>query len=591
MSGDLWSFLYGAYDTAGFAGLDKIPGALWPQAAAVALAGFSAWSILVPQALASALTVWLVYLAGAHWLGRPAGLAAAVGYALTPLVAALAHTNVPEPWLALWLVLAAYLALRAVTAPRRGMWWLAAAGMAIGAGFTVKMAEAWVLVPAILLPYLVAARPSLTRRLLHAVMAAGATLLASLWWVVLVWATPAASRPWVGGSDTDSPWEMVFGYNGLGRFGLFSGRSFVADFAGPAGWGRLLGDQVSVDVMWLVPLAVAGLSVGLAITARRPRTDPERAGYLLFGLWLVPSVIVLAFAEGIHTFYVLLFAAPAVVLAAAAARQGMRWLAAGRWWPLALGLVGQGAWTLLLVARVDGPAWVRVGVVAATLGGVLAAWRGRHGIVVTLAAVAVLLAPAVWTWQGLGPVDTINPSASATSGARPGAPDIAGRPDPSAGGTRPDRPADRSGPGQPPAGPGARGPGSAPGTTVADDQLLTWLTERGVGATTDLATDSRTASMLILGGLDGVLAMGGGFDGSDPTPTAADLQALVAQGRVQYVLLGQEGDRGPARPDGGGSTAGSSVAQARTDWITSTCSVVADAPTASGVLYDCASAL
>ena len=47
---------------------------------------------------------------------------------------------------------------------------------------------------------------------------AGAALLAvALAWPVLVWLTPAASRPWISGTSDNSIWSLIWEYNGFGR--------------------------------------------------------------------------------------------------------------------------------------------------------------------------------------------------------------------------------------------------------------------------------------------------------------------------------------------------------------------------------------
>lgn len=588
MSQSLSSFLFGAYDSSGFAGIDKIPGALWPQAASVAVFGYSTWAILVPEAIASALTVILCYLGVARWLGRPTGLAAAAVYATTPLVVALAQTNVPEPWFALCLAAAAYLALRAVQSPGRGLWWLMGTGLAIGAAFQVKMLEAWILVPAVFVPYLVAARPRALTRLWHVVATGVVTLAASLWWVLLISAVPSADRPWVGGSNGDSAWEMVFGYNGLGRFGIGSDRSFVADFAGSPGLSRLIGPQLAVDVGWFLPLAALALVIGLVVTWRRPRLDVERAGYLLFGLWLVPAVLVMAFAEGIHTFYVLLYAIPVAALAAGGARQSLVWWRDDRRWPLITILVAQAAWTCWLVLRADEHLWVVAVVAAGALIAILGFARGALRTAVGAAAVALLIAPLVWAMGATGPVNAINPSAGPATMGGPGA----GRGMPGNGsgsGAGPDATAMTPPPGAmtdggPTGGPAGAMPGGA-GATADIAALQEWLSTHDAGSRYLLATDSRTAGPLILAGLPGVMAMGGGFDGSDPTPTADELATMVAGGELRYVL--QSGDQGGMPgPRGGASSA---TATDRSTWIEQNCTAVSDAPTSQGTLLDCAS--
>ena len=92
-----------------------------------------------------------------------------------------------------------------------------ARGALLGFGFLTKMLQAFLVLPAFALVYLVAGPPRLGRRLWQ-LLAGGAALLAAAgWWVAIVQLTPAADRPYVGGSTNDSILQLALGYNGLGR--------------------------------------------------------------------------------------------------------------------------------------------------------------------------------------------------------------------------------------------------------------------------------------------------------------------------------------------------------------------------------------
>ena len=54
------------------------------------------------------------------------------------------------------------------------------------------------------------------------------------WWVAAVQLTPAADRPYIGGSQDNSLLNLIFGYNGLGRL---SGNE--SGSVGGGGGGRL----------------------------------------------------------------------------------------------------------------------------------------------------------------------------------------------------------------------------------------------------------------------------------------------------------------------------------------------------------------
>lgn len=554
MSESLRNFVFGAYDSAGLSGIDKIPGSLWPQALSVAVFGTSAWSIVLPGLLATVATIAVLYLTATLWRGRVAGLAAAAVYATMPLAAALSKSNVPEVWFALALCIVAYLTMRAVRSGR--LVWLLAAGLAVAAAFQVKMLEAWMVYPALALAYLVAApRPRWTR-VWHTLVAGLVSIAASLWWIVLVTVTPAAERPWVGGTADNSAWSMVFGYNGFGRVTGAQG-TFIANFAGDAGLSRLVGSQVGADVAWFLPLAVVAGVLGLVLAVRS--RDRVRFGGSVFAtVWLVPVALTMAYSAGIHTFYVAAFA-PAIALLVGGLVPDARELsrsAAGRLGVAAL-LAGQAAWTCWLVLRLGDHPWL-VGVVAAATCLGLALFLGGRRVGLALAALALLAAPLTWTLGTTGSLNATNPSAGTSSA--PGGPGVGGPP---------------SGPAGRAPGSGGRGGGggSASFDNAAATELRTWLESHSAGSTYLVAADSSVAGDLVLAGARGVVALGGGFHGSDPTPTADQLAEWVESGQLRYVVV--SGGRGP----GGGP---------RTAWLQATCTVVSDAPSSLGTVYDCA---
>ncbi len=82
-----------------------------------------------------------------------------------------------------------------------------------------------------------------------------------------------------------------------------------------------------------------------------------------------------------------------------------------------------------------------------------------------------------------------------------------------------------------------------------------------------------------------VMAMGG-FMGTDPAPTPAELRADVRSGALRFVILGGR-NGGPGGFFGGDGRG--SVSSERNAWVTSACRRVA-APGLGGLLYDCAGA-
>src|SRR5262245_738246 len=211
------AFLFGSSDAANSITVDKTPLALWPMALSVRLFGLSSWSILVPQALEGVGAVWLLHNTVRRTTGSAvAGLVAGATMALTPVAVLMFRFNNPDAMLCLLLVAAAYATLRALDSPRAGRW-LFLAGALVGLAFLAKMLQAFLVIPALVLVYAVFAGVTWRRRLLHLLAAAAGVVVAAGWWLAIVMLWPAASRPYVGGSQHNSILELTLGYNGLGR--------------------------------------------------------------------------------------------------------------------------------------------------------------------------------------------------------------------------------------------------------------------------------------------------------------------------------------------------------------------------------------
>ena len=94
--------------------MDKAPLSLWLQAASAKTFGFHGLSLLLPQAVAGILAVYVLYRT-VRWSHGPAGgLVAALVLAVTPISVVTSRTNLPDPLLILLLLLAASATLRSV---------------------------------------------------------------------------------------------------------------------------------------------------------------------------------------------------------------------------------------------------------------------------------------------------------------------------------------------------------------------------------------------------------------------------------------------------------------------------------------------
>ncbi|MGO9822723.1 MAG: ArnT family glycosyltransferase, partial [Solirubrobacteraceae bacterium] len=307
------AFLFGSLDSSNFITVDKPPASLWVMALSGRIFGFSSFSMLAPQVLEGVAAVGLLYAGVKRWFGPGAGLLAGALLACTPVAALMFRFNNPDALLVCLLVAAAYCLVRALE--RASTRWILAVGALIGFAFLAKMLQAFLVLPGFALVYVVAAPTGLRRRIGQLLAGGLAIVVSAGWWVAAVALWPVGSRPMIDGSPDNNIFNLILGYNGLGRiFGASgtAGGGGGANFSGPASLVRLFDDLMGGQASWLLPAALLALAVGLWSTRRAPRTDRTRAALLLWGGWLVVSGLVFSLSTGvIHTYYTVALA-PAI---------------------------------------------------------------------------------------------------------------------------------------------------------------------------------------------------------------------------------------------------------------------------------------
>jgi 4-amino-4-deoxy-L-arabinose transferase-like glycosyltransferase len=599
------AFFYGSSDAANSITVDKPPASLWVMEISVRLFGLNSWALLVPQALMGVATVGVVYLAVRRVVGPGAGLLAGAVMALTPVAVLMFRFDNPDALLVLLMAIAAYATTRAVE--KASLRWLLAVGVLIGFAFLTKTLQAMLVVPGFALVYLVAAPTTLRTRFLHLLGAGAAMVVAGGWWVAIVELVPASWRPYIGGSQTNSVWELIWGYNGLGRLtGNETGSVGGGGGAGAGNWGttglgRLFSAETGGQIAWLLPAALVLLVAGLVAVGRTPRTDVRRAALVTWGTWLVVTGLTFSLMAGIFHAYYTVALAPAVA-ALVGIGGGLLWQRRAAAWArivLAATMASTAVWAFVLLTRsVDFLPWLRwtvlvAGVLAAL--GLLVTHRAGRAVAAAVLALGVLAGvggPAAYAVQTVGTahtgsIVTAGPTVSGSMGGFGGGPGGGtGRGPGGAGG-----PGGAFAGGRPPAGgsPGGAAGGTTGGTTAQGPGIGTTTggMGRGMGggmggllgasepSATVVAALSQNASSYTwvaasvgannaagyqLATGDPVMAIGG-FNGSDPSPTLAQFQAHVAAGEVHWFIGG-----GMGMASDGGSSASSQIAT----WVATT---------------------
>lgn len=343
---NLKNFFFVSSDPSGFVTIDKPPVGFWIQTIFAKIFGFSGLSVILPQAAAGVLSVWIMYRIVKKYFGNIAGLFSALILSITPIFVAASRNNTIDNMLVLFLMLAAWAILKATE--EKTFKYFMISLVFVGIGFNVKMVEAYMIVPAIYIAYLLYNRFNLKTRIKHLIAGALVLIIISLSWAIIVDLVPKSQRPFVGSSTDNSVMQLIIGHNGLERVGIKTSEAKGAvnqqkqpdksknrnnvyklsfdekgnfdrnrnDFSmvrGPVsnnnstpGINRLFYyNNLSDQIGWLLTFSIIGFIVAaLQEKLKRPFDSSRKISLVFWGIWLATEFIYFSFSRSItHTYY------------------------------------------------------------------------------------------------------------------------------------------------------------------------------------------------------------------------------------------------------------------------------------------------
>ncbi|MEV7323730.1 glycosyltransferase family 39 protein [Streptomyces sp. NPDC093970] len=441
-SGAVWSgtqswkaWFFGSLDPGNFLTVDKPPFATMVMSLSCRILGFGTWQMMVPQVAAGLGTIWILHAHLKRVWGHGAAAVAALVLALTPITVAINRDNNPDTILVLLMVAGAALAFRATRDER--LFPLLGSAACFGLAFNTKLLAGWIALPAVFALYLYASKAPWVRRTVNLVLAAVVLAVASFWWAIAVSLVPASDRPYIGGSTDGSAWDLIAGYDGLGR--VFGGEGNGGGgggggFSGSAGLGRMFNDVLGGQISWLLPFSAIALVGGLVLCGRAPRTDLRRMALVLWGGWTLLHYVIFATAQGtMHPYYTTALAPGIAALCGGggvmllhAFRTDRRWI-----WVLPAAFGVTGLWSVALLRRASGWntwLWPVIGVLTvAGIAGMLLLRSGDRARLrtasVAVAVIAALAGPTAYAvaepfgGSGGGGMGGTNPTAGPSTGS------------------------------------------------------------------------------------------------------------------------------------------------------------------------------
>lgn len=531
------AWLFGSLDAANFVSVDKPPLATMMMGLSARIFGFSNFSMMLPSVLAGVGTVYLVYRIIKRYFGFKSGMIAGVVLAITPVVALMSGFNNPDAILMFFLTVSGYYFIKALE--KHPLKNLTFSALFSGLAFNTKMLQGLMILPAIYVVYICFAKPNLKKRILHLCFFTILVMICSLSWTFLVYFTPETMRPWVGSTNDNNIWSLIFGYNGFGRLlgnspGNGGGGGGRSGFGGETGIFRMFNSEFGPNIAWFIPLAIISAITVLIKLRNKERSNIQFSITSFWLIWLLIHVFIFSMTSGtIHPYYVVVLAPAVAALVGIGLPIIIKYYTSSQniWlFPITVMVTSLTAAVILSTSGNELLMWV---VLALGVASSLALFLNKTvtinlslaklSYLVTI--IAILITPIYYTvatvsQSHVGSIPTAGPNSTALIG-------------------------------------------SNNENAKAEQILVKFLIENNVDTTWVAATNSANESAAIQISTGKPVMALGGFNGSDPVLTLSKFKEYIASGKIKYYVMNKHGI-------GGGPGGSNEVVS----WIKQTCSVV-----------------
>lgn len=418
------AFFYVSFDSSVALSIDKPPLGIWPSSIAVAVFGFSWLSIAAPHIIAGVLTTLTIYMLVRSITRIRYGMLAVGLFLATPIVSVIFGYNQPDSIFIFMLTASLYTFYHFLTGNKA--WWLVATAVLLGLGAMTKSLQVLPLIVLYGVAYLWVRKGSIKKDLGALIASAGIFVFLTLWWPLAVALTPPSERPYVGSTPDNSPWSLLFGYNGIDRLANVNQTeaqqaSGGTHFGGEPGVLRLFNEEFGPNSGWYLLLIVPAF-IGLYLRKNAPPKNERRIVGLAVGWTLIYGVILSSMQGIVHGYYSSILAVPVVLYATFAIKWSVGWYVhriSGRWYilPVCLAAIGFLAAYLLHYSPTVATPYAGALAVVSVVSGAFLLYRPLVGpLVWTISLSIILTGPISFTVYALSHTQTGPfPSARATS--------------------------------------------------------------------------------------------------------------------------------------------------------------------------------